>query len=244
MRGPKRISHGLALSLFAWSCAVAQPAEPARHYASIQELITHDRGTGFSQADRRKLRLFRARLAAGGDTAIIFVEGKLRQMKGEENVSNLSGCDSAMTPEVVENAGMKIQLIEVLAEAYQQAPAPSRSDILRVLAEAYTPAVACDPYGARTVLDWAFARIGRDSVASLIQIGSSPLEPVRCAADDLANSFADSARVPAGLGRPPKLDCRAEPAVRARQLAALRSWWLENGSRIALPDLKGPGPGG
>jgi len=107
--------------------------------------------------------------------------------------------------------------------------------ILRVLTESYSLVIACDPHGGRMVLDLAFVRIGLDSMASLLQIGGSPLEPVRCAADELTNSLGEHARLPSGLSRPKMLDCKAEPELQIRQLAESRKWWRENAPRVELP---------
>jgi hypothetical protein len=182
-----------------------------------------------------KLKVLRKQLASN-EAGAVFTIDKLEEIDRSEVPAFVDDCKSAFTETAATNAPYKYQLIEALAEAYSQLPSDLQKRILQVLEDTYTPVVACNTSGGRTVIDWGLIHIGKDAIGVLIRLARSPMKSVRCGADDLLNEIARTPESTRQVRPAPILAC--ESAERSsEQLERWYRWWQQNSSIVKFPIL-------
>lgn len=190
---------------------------------------------------KTKLKTSRRQLVQN-EPGALFTLAKLEEMNHSDIGPAVAGnCEIAFTEAAAKHAPMKYQLIEALAEAYSHLSPELQKRILRALENTYTPPIACDAHGGRTVLDWALIRIGRDSVDVLIRLVKNRLKSVRCGADDLLNEIAKNPKFSNNVEYPPVLDCGSGESA-AQQSETWYRWWQENGLRAQFPTMSDTDP--
>jgi hypothetical protein len=136
----------------------------------------------------------------------------------------------------IRNAPLKFELFEALAEAYSQSLPEIQSKILGALEGSYTPVVACDAHGGRTILDWALIYIGKDSVGSLTRLAKHPVKSVRCGSAELLNEIGKSSASDKNVEPAPVLTCEFAETASEESESWFR-WWQRNNSKIQFPTL-------
>lgn len=230
------------------STLIASGAQSAAHppslstiYLQLKAAVEKGRELGFSDALNSQIRELRSGLSRD-DSGMEFLIAKLESMNQRETGSGKAGAgdceaifaETAVLDAVMDDAPLKFELFEALAEGYDHASPKLKKQVLQVLESSYTPAVACDTHGGRSVLDLALWRIGRDSVPTLLRLSERSQKSVRCGADDFLNELGK--RQKKDITAAPVLNCENEGAS-AQQVERWRQWWGQNSTAIDIPKL-------
>jgi hypothetical protein len=183
---------------------------------------------GSSAADDKAMRQLRDEFLREPEPSAKLLIEKIQQLKSEEiSLRQIDALhDSSFDYYLYErgrSGRLKGFLALLLADLYHQLNSVTKKRVLAVLGDFFTPS---ERYFHSNPIDWAFARIGKDSVPVWLQLANHESDLVRC-------HFADALtelKVFTGLAAP-RIDCRASPIVRGQQIAGYSHWWEQHSEK-------------
>lgn len=177
---------------------------------------------GTSRADRLAFKALRDEFVKTPHESTEFLVAKIEALIIEENVHQRAPAakdNKDYMKAVTERRSPRLKgfIGLLLADLYPLLSPTEKLKVLTVLERSLTPE---ERHFHSNPIDWAFAKIGKDSVEAWLRLARHRDEAIRC---HFATALSDLQAFTSVQS--PKIDCHAQPATMEQQLKTYSRWW-------------------